>query len=45
VWKNRWDTLDSRHLPGPLRICVEWRGEQAAGQRAEERPSIHYSIT
>jgi hypothetical protein len=33
------------HLARLLPLNGEWRGEEAASQRAEERSSIHHSIT
>jgi hypothetical protein len=37
---------DSRHLPGPLRLGGERRGEEAAATHARnECPSIHHSMT
>jgi hypothetical protein len=34
----------TKNLPG-LRLGGERRGEEAASQGAEERSSVHYSIT
>ena len=42
---NHVKISDSRHLPGPLRLGGERRGEEAARQGAKEGPSIHHSIT
>jgi hypothetical protein len=33
------------HLRGLLRLGGERRGEEAAGDHAKERSSVHYSIT
>ena len=33
------------HLPRLLRLGGERRGEEAAGQRADERSPVHHSIT
>jgi len=33
------------HLPGRLRLGGERRGEEAARQGADERPTVHHSIT
>jgi hypothetical protein len=43
---NHMKISDSRHLPGPLRLGGERRGEEAAATHARnECPSIHHSMT
>jgi len=33
------------HLPRLLRLAGERRGEEAASERSNVRPPVHYSIT
>ncbi len=42
---NHVKISDSRHLPGPLRLGGERRGEEAASDAGDEGSAVHHSIT